>query len=302
MMKQKTNLKLSNKTPMPAILSVNNDKDKHYRKYHKHNKDCNHGWWWFSSTIFRYVIGFTLIVAYLNYRFVYSYNSSTTAVKVVNDDETQVQQQRSKVSTVNRSKLSYFQVPRMPSDHLQISSDKTLLKEWQKWAKEPIVGSFQYNPMTAKTTSKSNSDKTTAAATSVIHFPSIDLEHYYNGNTKLEMKSLSTTGASTSSSWFVTASKTSLQSCYNSAVLTRQGQKYSQGESMSNEDEEQQADGLYRQPNQDRILIVDRFSDTTTTTIIIMRRRKAVIMMMILQCFYLMDMVPTDKLLVITQV
>jgi serine/threonine protein phosphatase PrpC len=258
MMKQK-NLKLS-KTP---ILSNNVNDKQHYGKYHKHNKD-NHGLC-FSSSIFRYIVGFTIIVAYLNYRFVYSYSG-----KVVEDQQQQQQQQKyhSKVSSVNLSTLSYFEPPTMPSDHLQKSSEHRILKEWQKWAKKPIVGSYQYNPMTT-TTSKSDTT-TSSSSSSIIHFPSIDLEHYYHGDEKLEKKSLSTTGISTSTSWFITASKTStcIHSYNTSAVLTRQGHKFSQGESTTNDDEQQQGGGnndnggLYRQPNQDRILVLDRFGDS----------------------------------------
>jgi serine/threonine protein phosphatase PrpC len=138
----------------------------------------------------------------------------------------------------------------------------SLVREWQEWAKEPIVGSFSFSP------TKSNIN----LYHSIIHFPVIDLEHIYQETNPTDTTTDSALSSSSSSlslsknGALLTAARPSSgfddRSLSDFVVMTRKGNKYTQGEIHSEEMDTSASGGgknnNHRQPNQDRVVLLSR--------------------------------------------
>jgi serine/threonine protein phosphatase PrpC len=105
-----------------------------------------------------------------------------------------------------------------------------LVQQWNKWASQPVVGSYQFGGQDDHHNAlRSGSSSITAT---ILHFPLVDMETILskNGN-----------------------AKSIVSNDPDTVVLTRRGNKFSQGE-MPLEDEP--GGGIYRQPNQDRVSVM----------------------------------------------
>ncbi|KAL3929103.1 MAG: hypothetical protein SGARI_004850, partial [Bacillariaceae sp.] len=115
-----------------------------------------------------------------------------------------------------------------------LSKVQTLVQEWNQWAAEPLLGNYVF-----QTSNENKQLRKSHSSDMTIHFPILDLETVLGnkaGNTAATTNILHT------------------KQHPDTVVLTRRGNKYSQGEVPLDAGED--ALQAYRQPNQDRVVLL----------------------------------------------
>ncbi|KAG7348553.1 protein phosphatase 2C [Nitzschia inconspicua] len=183
--------------------------------------------------VWKGLLVFALVVCYVHFHF--------TASTVVSSRKKESKRGDQKQAISSSNGLPLIQLPVYPPIRDNMAQNSKLMREWNDWAKEPMIGSYSFPSLSGNTIDY------------VIHFPSVDLEsvlsqkQHNNNNDKMSGTSLRT------------ATFSSSRKHLEPVVSTRRGNKYSQGEGPSDDEEKEGTDSeIYRQPNQDRVLLITR--------------------------------------------
>ncbi|KAG7369259.1 protein phosphatase 2C [Nitzschia inconspicua] len=181
--------------------------------------------------VWKGLLVFALVVFYVHFQFIASKAVSSRKKEYKRGDQEQV------ISSSNG--LPLIQLPEYPPIRDNIAQNSKLMREWNFWAKEPTIGSYSFPSLSGNTIDY------------VIHFPSVDLESVLTQNQHDNNKMSGTS--------LRTATVSSSRKRLEPVVSTRRGNKYSQGEGPFDDEAKEETDTQpYRQPNQDRVLLITR--------------------------------------------
>jgi serine/threonine protein phosphatase PrpC len=215
---------------------IGHDPPPHHHHHHHHHDKCSHRQQ--SSTRFGLVarggVAVALVIAYVNFHsFLYpaSGGAGSSNSKSKNGNSSS---NKSNNNTGKRKPLRPF--PEMPYPPIPPDSSHPLdHKKWDRWAQEPLVGSYTF-----VSTAGEPQQQRTRRETADLHLPIIDLEDLVapagGGDTGGEMGLRGRTANDKAPPPQVDLALASP----DYVVLTRKGEKYSM-------------DGTHRQPNQDRV-------------------------------------------------